>query len=93
MVDDRLGFNERKKQILEFLRGNSSTAQEVSDEMGITEGAARHLLARYNLSGLIKKSKSPMLNQGRGPNPYYYTLSETGRILLDENKIKVRLRK
>jgi len=61
--------------------------------MGITEGATRHLLARYNLSGLIKKGESPILNQGRGRNPYFYTLSETGRKLLDENKIKIRSRK
>lgn len=78
-VDSRVGFNVRKKQILRILDGRSLTPEEIAKKVGITGGAARHLLARYHLSGLLRKSELPKINPGRGRNPYFYTLSDTGR--------------
>jgi len=92
MADNRLGFNERKKRILEFLRENNSTAQEVATEMGIEDGAARHLLTRYHLNGLVIKSKFPESISKKGRNPYLYKLSDQGKELLQEGKIRTRSR-
>ena len=89
--DRRVGFNVRKRQILVLLDHNSLTAEEVARRMGITDGAARHLLARYHLSGLLRKSEMPKINPGRGRNPHFYTLSDTGRRIFP--KIKERERR
>lgn len=76
--DRRVEFNVRKRQILLLLDHNILTAGEVAIKVGVTDGAARHLLARYHLGGLLKKSELPKVAR-RGRNPYFYTLSDTGR--------------
>lgn len=89
-LGNRVGFNVRKKQILRILDHNSLTAEEVAKKVGITDGAARHLLARYHLSGLLRKSELPKINLGRGRNPYFYTLSETGRRIFPRIRERIR---
>lgn len=77
--DRRVGFNVRKRQILKLLDGRAMTPQEVGMAMGITEGAARFLMRRYQVSGLLSRSEG---EGSQGRKPYLYTLSNQGRKVL-----------
>ena len=86
-LDKRVGYNVRKVQILRLLDGRAMTPQEVAKEVGITEGATRFLMRRYQVSGLLSRVKT----QGSwGRRPYSYTLSNQGRKALPRIREKPR---
>ena len=78
-MDDRVGFNVRKRQILRLLDGRAMTPDEVAREVGITGDAARHLLRRYHVSGLLSRTEG---EGSWGRRPYVYTRTRQGRKIL-----------
>ena len=78
----RVGYNERKKQILKLLDGQEMTAKDVAEETGISEHTARHHLLRYWRENLLIRSGGEFV-PGTGNNPYLYTTSDNGRNRLE----------
>lgn len=87
-MEERLKFNEGKIMILNVLRDEGMTSTEVADRCGISTGAARSLLRRHHLNGLLKREKDP--KDGHGNNPYLYRLLDQAVNLLDQGKIRTR---
>ena len=87
--DERVGFNVRKRQILRLLDGRAMTPEEVAREVGITEDAARHLMRRYQVSGLLSRTEG---EGSWGRRPYLYTLSKQGRKILPRIRERPRRR-
>lgn len=87
----RDGYNERKLKILNYIDSvGAASRREISEEMGITDGAVGNLLRRYRLNGLLKRDK--IKNEREGRNPYMYFLSENGEFLLKSGKIEAKKR-
>jgi len=74
----RVGFNVRKKQILQLLDGNEMTAKDVAKELEIAERTARNHLLRYKRQELLDRDGGGFV-PGRGRNAYIYTITEKGR--------------
>lgn len=81
----KVGFGVRKKQIMKLLDGVWMMPRQVGRAVGISEGATRTLLRRYQVAGLLSKREG---SSARGRKPYYYTLSRTGRKVLPTIKEK-----
>lgn len=78
----RVGFNVRKKEILELVGGGVNTAEDIASETGVDEGTIRHHLVRYYRYGLLDRRGGEFIPRV-GNKPYVYSLSSKG-----EDRIK-----
>ena len=62
----RVGFNVRKKQILQLLDGNEMTAKDVAKEVEIAERTARNHLLRYKRQELLDRDGEASFRDGEG---------------------------
>lgn len=83
----RVGFNVRKKQILQLLDGEEMTAKDVAEETGVAERTARNHLLRYKRQELLDRDGGGFV-PGRGRNAYIYTIAEKGRDRLERIETK-----
>jgi predicted ArsR family transcriptional regulator len=83
----RVGFNVRKKQVLELLARRPMTALDVASRLGIKESTARHHLVRYWRYRLLDRVGGEM-NPGRGQKPFIYRTSAFGSKKIKMLKIK-----
>lgn len=73
----RVGFNVRKKRILELLDGKKMTTEEVATAIGINESTARHHLLRYWRYRLLNRTGGGM-TPSKGRKPFVYNTSTFG---------------
>lgn len=83
----RVGYNERKKQVLELLTRGPTTVSGVARELGIKESAARHHLIRYWRYRLVSRTGGG-INPGRGSRPFIYHITPFGFSKIKSLKIK-----
>lgn len=68
-------YNERKRQILEYVRDNEPVSSwDVSRDLDLEVHNARTLLAKYARFGLLRREN----HWGKRGHPFEYTITERG---------------
>ena len=68
-------YNERKEQVLEYVRGNEPVSSwDVARELGLEVHNARTLLAKYTRFGLLRRTNP----WGKRGYPFEYELTSKG---------------
>jgi len=87
----RVGSGVRKKQLMTVLDGVWMTPRQLSRAIGISEGACRTLMRRYQVAGLLSRRFSTKRRvEVRGRRAIEYTLSRQGRLRLPFVKTRPR---